>query len=197
MGALRRAGSAASWLWDVWGASFAIGVSAAGEIVVGQVAPLSGVLSEAGKEMVLGARGGRHSQSTRRDEHDANRRQYQDDPFGKAGLAGVEAVLKKRNLDLVATGAYEKTQRCRHSRRDCQGQSASGGDDFCRQEHGGLQQTDSQGLYRRPTAQHLRRQSEGYRSPDRTGGRAWSGHRASYALSILSDHIDRQGALSS
>jgi ABC-type branched-subunit amino acid transport system substrate-binding protein len=33
---------------------------------------------------------------------------YQDDPFGKAGLAGVEAALKKRNLQLAATGAYEK-----------------------------------------------------------------------------------------
>lgn len=33
---------------------------------------------------------------------------YQDDPFGKAGLAGVEAALKKRNLEIVGTGAYEK-----------------------------------------------------------------------------------------
>lgn len=33
---------------------------------------------------------------------------YQDDPFGKAGLAGVEAALKKRNLQVVGTGAYEK-----------------------------------------------------------------------------------------
>jgi ABC-type branched-subunit amino acid transport system substrate-binding protein len=33
---------------------------------------------------------------------------YQDDPFGKAGLAGVEAALKKRGLELVGTGAYEK-----------------------------------------------------------------------------------------
>lgn len=33
---------------------------------------------------------------------------YQDDPFGRAGLAGVEAALKKRNLELVGTGTYEK-----------------------------------------------------------------------------------------
>ncbi|WP_292934857.1 ABC transporter substrate-binding protein [Noviherbaspirillum sp.] len=33
---------------------------------------------------------------------------YQDDPFGRAGLAGVEAALKKRNLEIAATGAYEK-----------------------------------------------------------------------------------------
>lgn len=33
---------------------------------------------------------------------------YQDDAFGKAGLAGVEAALKKRKLELVVTGAYEK-----------------------------------------------------------------------------------------
>lgn len=33
---------------------------------------------------------------------------YQDDAFGKAGLAGVEAALKRRKLDLVVTGAYEK-----------------------------------------------------------------------------------------
>jgi len=33
---------------------------------------------------------------------------YQDDPFGKAGLAGVEAALKKRHLTLAATGAYPK-----------------------------------------------------------------------------------------
>ncbi|RZI43135.1 ABC transporter substrate-binding protein [Herbaspirillum sp. HC18] len=33
---------------------------------------------------------------------------YQDDPFGKAGLAGVEAALKKRGLELAGTGAYEK-----------------------------------------------------------------------------------------
>ncbi|MFC7514037.1 ABC transporter substrate-binding protein [Herbaspirillum sp. GCM10030257] len=33
---------------------------------------------------------------------------YQDDPFGKAGLAGVEAALKKRGLEIVGTGPYEK-----------------------------------------------------------------------------------------
>ncbi|KIF82501.1 ABC transporter substrate-binding protein [Noviherbaspirillum autotrophicum] len=33
---------------------------------------------------------------------------YQDDPFGRAGLAGVEAALKKRNLKVAATGAYAK-----------------------------------------------------------------------------------------
>ncbi|HYD95471.1 MAG TPA: ABC transporter substrate-binding protein [Noviherbaspirillum sp.] len=33
---------------------------------------------------------------------------YQDDPFGKAGLAGVQAALKKRGLELAAVGAYEK-----------------------------------------------------------------------------------------
>jgi len=33
---------------------------------------------------------------------------YQDDPFGRAGLAGVEAALKKRGLELAGTGAYEK-----------------------------------------------------------------------------------------
>ncbi len=33
---------------------------------------------------------------------------YQDDPFGKAGLAGVAAALKKRGLEPVAAGAYEK-----------------------------------------------------------------------------------------
>jgi branched-chain amino acid transport system substrate-binding protein len=33
---------------------------------------------------------------------------YQNDPFGKAGLAGVEAAMKKRGLEVVATGAYEK-----------------------------------------------------------------------------------------
>lgn len=33
---------------------------------------------------------------------------YQNDPFGKAGLAGVEAALKKRGMELVAAGAYEK-----------------------------------------------------------------------------------------
>lgn len=33
---------------------------------------------------------------------------YQDDSFGKAGLDGVVAALKKRNLTLAAAGAYEK-----------------------------------------------------------------------------------------
>lgn len=33
---------------------------------------------------------------------------YQDDPFGKAGLAGVEAALKKRGLEVAVTGPYEK-----------------------------------------------------------------------------------------
>lgn len=33
---------------------------------------------------------------------------YQDDAFGQAGVAGVEAALAKRGLKLVAAGAYEK-----------------------------------------------------------------------------------------
>lgn len=33
---------------------------------------------------------------------------YQDDPFGKAGLAGVEAALKRRGLEVAVTGPYEK-----------------------------------------------------------------------------------------
>ena len=33
---------------------------------------------------------------------------YQDDGFGKAGLAGVEAALAKRNLKLVASAGYER-----------------------------------------------------------------------------------------
>jgi branched-chain amino acid transport system substrate-binding protein len=33
---------------------------------------------------------------------------YQDDPFGKAGLAGVEAALKKRGLEVAVLGPYEK-----------------------------------------------------------------------------------------
>ncbi|NEX61119.1 ABC transporter substrate-binding protein [Noviherbaspirillum galbum] len=33
---------------------------------------------------------------------------YQDDPFGKAGLDGVTAALKKRGLEVAAVGAYEK-----------------------------------------------------------------------------------------
>lgn len=35
---------------------------------------------------------------------------YQDDAFGKAGLAGVEKALAKRNLKVLATGAYDKTK---------------------------------------------------------------------------------------
>lgn len=35
---------------------------------------------------------------------------YQDDAFGKAGLAGVEAALKKRKLNVAATGIYDKTK---------------------------------------------------------------------------------------
>ena len=35
---------------------------------------------------------------------------YQDDAFGKAGLAGVEAALAKRKLRVLATGAYDKTK---------------------------------------------------------------------------------------
>lgn len=33
---------------------------------------------------------------------------YQDDPFGHSGLAGVEAALKRRNLQIVAKGGYDK-----------------------------------------------------------------------------------------
>lgn len=33
---------------------------------------------------------------------------YQDDGFGKAGLAGVEAALRKRNLNLAAAAGYER-----------------------------------------------------------------------------------------
>lgn len=188
--------------------SVAVGAARAEEIVVGQVAPLSGVLAETGKEMVLGAKvyfdhvnanGGIHGKQIHHvvkddgykvdetvrltkeaidkdgavaligfagtgniaellkqkvlenanialvapytggevlrtpfnpyifhiragyaDEAEGIVNQlvmlnmtriavmYQDDPFGKAGLAGVEAALKKRNLQLAATGAYEK-----------------------------------------------------------------------------------------
>lgn len=35
---------------------------------------------------------------------------YQDDAFGKAGLAGVEAALAKRKLKVLASGAYDKTK---------------------------------------------------------------------------------------
>ena len=190
------------------GASFAIGAMGADDIVIGQVAPLSGVLADTGKDMVLGAKlyfdavnakGGVHGKMIRhvvkddgykvdetvrltrevieKDEAVAligfagtgnvgellNQKvlekagialvapytggeilrtpfnpnifhiragyadeaegivaqlvslnmkrigvMYQDDPFGKAGLAGVEAALKKRGLELVGTGAYEK-----------------------------------------------------------------------------------------
>ncbi|HYD63734.1 MAG TPA: ABC transporter substrate-binding protein [Noviherbaspirillum sp.] len=190
------------------GASFAIGAMGADEIVIGQVAPLSGVLADTGKDMVLGVKvyfdsvndkGGVHGRKIRHvvkddgykvdetvrltqeviekddavaligfagtgnvgellkqkvlekasialvapytggeilrtpfnsnifhiragyaDEAEGIVNQlvllnmkrigvmYQDDPFGKAGLAGVEAALKKRGLELVGTGAYEK-----------------------------------------------------------------------------------------
>ena len=33
---------------------------------------------------------------------------YQDDAFGRAGLDGVKAAMKKRNLELVAEGTYER-----------------------------------------------------------------------------------------
>ena len=33
---------------------------------------------------------------------------YQDDSYGRAGLSGVERALKKRNLELVAEGAYKR-----------------------------------------------------------------------------------------
>ncbi len=33
---------------------------------------------------------------------------YQDDAFGRAGLAGLNAALSKRNMSLVAEGAYER-----------------------------------------------------------------------------------------
>ncbi len=189
-------------------ASFAIGAAAADDIVVGQVAPLSGVLADTGKDMVLGVKvyldqvndqggvngrkirhvvkddgykvdetvrmtkeliekdaalaligfagtgnvgellkqkilenagialvapytGGEilrtpfnpnifHIRASYADETEGIVNQlvqlnmkrigvmYQDDPFGKAGLAGVEAALKKRGLELVVTGAYEK-----------------------------------------------------------------------------------------
>ncbi len=35
---------------------------------------------------------------------------YQDDAFGKSGLAGVEKALAKRNLKMVAVGAFDKTR---------------------------------------------------------------------------------------
>lgn len=33
---------------------------------------------------------------------------YQNDGYGQAGLSGIEAALKKRSLELVATGNYER-----------------------------------------------------------------------------------------
>jgi branched-chain amino acid transport system substrate-binding protein len=189
-------------------AMFAISASGADDIVIGQVAPLSGVLADTGKDMVLGAKvyfdyineqGGVHGKRIRHvikddgykvdetvrltrevidkdgalaligfagtgnvgellrqkvleeanialvapytggevlrtpfnpyifhiragyaDEAEGIVNQlimlnmkrigvmYQDDPFGKAGLAGVEAALKKRGLEIVGTGPYEK-----------------------------------------------------------------------------------------
>ncbi|MDE2439567.1 MAG: ABC transporter substrate-binding protein, partial [Betaproteobacteria bacterium] len=35
---------------------------------------------------------------------------YQDDAFGKSGLSGVEKALAKRNLKVVAVGAFDKTK---------------------------------------------------------------------------------------
>jgi ABC-type branched-subunit amino acid transport system substrate-binding protein len=35
---------------------------------------------------------------------------YQDDPFGKSGLAGAEQALKKVGLSLVAQGGYDRTK---------------------------------------------------------------------------------------
>lgn len=35
---------------------------------------------------------------------------YQDDAFGKAGLAGVEGALAKRGVKVLATGVYDKTK---------------------------------------------------------------------------------------
>lgn len=190
------------------GASLAIGTMAADDIVIGQVAPLSGVLADTGKDMVLGVKvyfdsvndkGGVHGRKIAHvikddgykvdetvrlaqeviekdgalaligfagtgnvgellkekvlekanialvapytggeilrtpfnphifhiragyaDEAEGIVNQlvalnmkrigvmYQDDPFGKAGLAGVEAALKKRGLEVIGTGAYEK-----------------------------------------------------------------------------------------
>ena len=190
------------------GASLAIGAMGADDIVVGQVAPLSGVLADTGKDMVLGAKvyfdsvnekGGVNGRTIRHVVKDDGYKvdetvrltreviekdgavaligfagtgnvgellrqkvlekanialvapytggenlrtpfnpyifhiragyadeaegivdqlvllnmkrigvMYQDDPFGKAGLAGVEAALKKRGLEIAGTGAYEK-----------------------------------------------------------------------------------------
>jgi branched-chain amino acid transport system substrate-binding protein len=35
---------------------------------------------------------------------------YQDDPFGKSGLAGAEGAVQKQGLKLVATGGYDRTK---------------------------------------------------------------------------------------
>ncbi|RZJ25133.1 MAG: ABC transporter substrate-binding protein [Haliea sp.] len=35
---------------------------------------------------------------------------YQDDPFGKSGLAGAEAAMRKLGLQPVASGGYDRTQ---------------------------------------------------------------------------------------
>lgn len=35
---------------------------------------------------------------------------YQDDPFGKSGLAGAESALKKLGMTAVATGGYDRTK---------------------------------------------------------------------------------------
>lgn len=35
---------------------------------------------------------------------------YQDDPFGKSGLAGAESAMKKLGLELVAKGGYDRTK---------------------------------------------------------------------------------------
>jgi branched-chain amino acid transport system substrate-binding protein len=38
---------------------------------------------------------------------------YQNDAFGKAGLAGVEAAVARRNMKLVVAASYERNTRCR------------------------------------------------------------------------------------
>lgn len=35
---------------------------------------------------------------------------YQDDPFGKSGLAGAESAMKRLGLELVAKGGYDRTK---------------------------------------------------------------------------------------
>ncbi|WP_151634028.1 ABC transporter substrate-binding protein [Noviherbaspirillum aerium] len=199
---------AAGCIATVLAASFAASAASANDIVIGQVAPLSGVLADTGREMVLGAKiyfdqvneqGGIHGRKIRHVVKDDGYKveetvrltreaidkdgalaligfagtgnvaellkqkvleqagialvapytggevlrspfnpyifhiragyadeaegivdqlamlnmkrigvMYQDDPFGRAGLAGVEAALKKRGLELAGTGAYEK-----------------------------------------------------------------------------------------